>query len=70
MDKAHLLNNPMIVWQLNVNKDPLQHRMNDEKLIGPKLSFLSYIGSLSLRYNEYKIILYFYAYDNINWVFS
>ena len=46
MDKAHLLSSPMVVWSLEVKKDPFFPCEKDEELLGPEVSYLSAIGAL------------------------
>ena len=46
MDKAHPLNSSMVVRSLDLKNDPCCHCGNGEKLLGPKVSYLSFIGAL------------------------
>ena len=46
MDKAHPLSWPMVIRLLNVKNDQFRHCENCEKLLGPKVPYLSVIGAL------------------------
>ena len=46
MDKTNPLNNPMVVRSLRVDNDPFRPREDDEKVLGPEVSYLSAIGAL------------------------
>ena len=46
MDKSHLINFPMVVRSLEVNKDLFRPKKENEELFGPKVSYLSAIGAL------------------------
>jgi hypothetical protein len=46
MEKAHPLSTPMVVQSLDVKKDPLRPREDDEEILGPEEPYLSVIGAL------------------------
>ena len=46
MDKAHPLSTPMVVRSLDMKKDSFCPYENGEKLLGPKVPYLSVIGTL------------------------
>ena len=46
MDKTHPLSSPMVVWSLEVTKDPFRPKDETEELLGPEVSYLSAIGAL------------------------
>jgi uncharacterized protein related to proFAR isomerase len=46
MEKAHPLSTPMVVRSLDVKKDYFHSRKDDEEILGPKVLYLSAIGSL------------------------
>ena len=46
MDKAHHLSWPMVIRLLYVKNDQFRHCENCEKLLGPKVPYLSVIGAL------------------------
>jgi Reverse transcriptase (RNA-dependent DNA polymerase) len=46
MDKTHPLSTPMVVRSLDVKKDPYRPRENNEKTLGPEVSYLNVIGVL------------------------
>jgi hypothetical protein len=46
MNKSHPLSTPMVVRSLDVKKDPYRPRENNEKVLGPKVPYLSVIGVL------------------------
>ena len=46
MDKAHPLNNPMVVGSLDEKNDIFRPREDNEELLGPKVPYLSAIGAL------------------------
>ena len=46
IDKAHPLNSPTIVRSLEVDKDPFRPKEENEKLLGPKVPYLSAIRAL------------------------
>ena len=46
MDKAHPLSSPMIVRSLDAKKDHFRPKEENEALLGPKVPYLSAIGSL------------------------
>ena len=46
MDKAHPLSSPMVVRSLDVKNDPFRPCEKGEKLLGPKVPYLSVIGAL------------------------
>ena len=46
MDKSHLVNSPMVVRSLEVNKDPFCPKEENEELLGPEVPYLSAIGVL------------------------
>ena len=46
MDKSHPLSSPMVVKSLEVTKDPFWPKEENEKLLGPKVPYLSAIGAL------------------------
>ena len=60
MDKTHPLSSPMVVHSLDVKKDPSRPCENGEKLLGPKVPYLSVIGAL----------MYLANYTHLNIVFS
>ena len=51
MDKAHPLSSPMIVRSLDVKNDSFHPCENGEKLLGPKVSYFSVIGTLMYLVN-------------------
>ncbi|KAL5562762.1 hypothetical protein UlMin_032509 [Ulmus minor] len=46
MDKANPLSTPMVVRTLNVEKDPFRPCEDNEDIVGPKVPYLSAIGTL------------------------
>ncbi|KAK9169287.1 hypothetical protein Syun_001427 [Stephania yunnanensis] len=46
MDKTHPLSSPMVVRSHEEDMDPFRPHESEEKLIGPKVSYLSAIGAL------------------------
>ena len=46
MDKSHPLSSPMVIWLLEVTKDPFRPKEENEELLDPKLPYLSAIGAL------------------------
>ena len=46
MDKSHPLSFPMVVRSLEVTKDPFRLKEENEKLLGPKVPYLSAISAL------------------------
>ena len=46
MDKTHLLSSPMVIWSLDVKKDPFHHYKKNEELLSPEVPYLSVIGAL------------------------
>ena len=46
MDKSHLINSPMVVRSLEVNKDLFRPKEENKELFSPKVSYLSAIGAL------------------------
>ncbi|XP_074358006.1 secreted RxLR effector protein 161-like [Apium graveolens] len=52
MDKAHPLTTPMVVRSLEVEKDPLCPRKQDEETLGPEVPYLSSIGALMYLANN------------------
>ena len=46
MDKSHLVNSPMVVHSLEVNKDPFLPKEENEELFGPEVPYLNAIGAL------------------------
>ena len=46
MDKAHPLSTPMVGWSLDVKKNPFRPQEDDEETLGPKVPYLSAIGTL------------------------
>jgi hypothetical protein len=46
MSKAHPLKTTMVVRSLDEEKDPFRPRSEDEKVLGPKVPYLSAIGAL------------------------
>ena len=48
MEKSHLVNSPMVVRSLEVNKDSFRPKEENEELFGPKVPHLSPIGTLVL----------------------
>ncbi|KAL0551256.1 hypothetical protein IC582_010342 [Cucumis melo] len=52
MDKAHPLNIPMVIRSLDVKNDIFRPRENNEKLLGPKVLYLSAIGALMYLANN------------------
>jgi hypothetical protein len=46
MDKLYPSKTPMVVRSLNMNKDQLRHKDEDEELLGPEVSNLSAIRAL------------------------
>ena len=46
MVKAHPLSTPMVVWSLDVKKDPFRPQEDDEETLGPKVPYVSAIGAL------------------------
>ena len=43
MEKAHPLSTPMVVWSLNMKKDPFRPWEDDEEILGPEVPYLSAI---------------------------
>ncbi|KAL8155915.1 hypothetical protein AgCh_001101 [Apium graveolens] len=52
MDKAHPITTPMVVRSLEVEKDPLHPRKQDEETLGPEVPYLSAIGALMYLANN------------------
>ncbi|KAL0404096.1 UNVERIFIED_CONTAM: Secreted RxLR effector protein [Sesamum radiatum] len=52
MDKAHPLSTPMVVRSLDVNKDPFRPPVHNDKILGPKVPYLSAIGALMYLANN------------------
>ena len=46
IDKLHPLSSSMIVCSLKVKKDPFHLKKDNEKLLGPEVSYYSVIGAL------------------------
>ena len=46
MDISHLLSSHMVVWSLEVTKDPFRPKEENEELLGPEVPYLSAIGAL------------------------
>ena len=46
MDKVHPLSTPMVVRSLDIKKDPYIPIEENEKVLGPKVPYLSAIGAL------------------------
>ena len=46
MDKSHLLNSPMVIRSLEVNKNPFCLKEENEESLGPEVPYLSAIGAL------------------------
>ena len=46
MDKSHPLSSPMIVWPLEVDKDPFRPKEDIKDILGPEVPYLSAIGAL------------------------
>ena len=46
MDKSHLVNSPMVVRSLEVNKDPFHPQEENEELFSPEVPYLNAIGAL------------------------
>ena len=46
MDKSHPVSSPMVVWSLEVTKDPFRPKEENEKLFDPEVPYLSAIGAL------------------------
>ena len=46
MDKSYPNKTPMVVRSLEIGKDPFRPRDIEEKVLGPKIPYLSVIGAL------------------------
>jgi hypothetical protein len=46
MDKSYPIKTPMVVHTLEIGKDPFRPRDIEEKILGPKITYLSVIGAL------------------------
>ena len=46
MDKPHPLSTPMVVWSLEMNKNPFRPKEDTEDILGPELPYLSAIRAL------------------------
>ena len=59
MDKAYPLSYLMVVQPLDIKNDSFRHRENDEKLLSPKVPYLSAISALMYLVNCTVHILLF-----------
>ena len=59
MDKAYPLNAPMVVWTLDIQKDPFHPLGEEEVILGLKPMLLSAIGALMYFANNTKPVIHF-----------
>ncbi|KAL0534020.1 hypothetical protein IC582_028297 [Cucumis melo] len=59
MDKAHLLNIPMVVRSLDVKNDIFRPREDNEELLSPEVPYLSVIGALMYLANNTRPYIIF-----------
>jgi len=59
MNKCHPLKTPMVVRSLEVDKDPLRPKGDDEKVLGPEVPYLSAIGALMYLANCTRLDIVF-----------
>ena len=46
MDNVHPISTPMVVRSLDPKKDPFRPKEDDEKILGPEVTYLNAIGAL------------------------
>ena len=51
MDKSHHFNTSVVVWSLDLKKDPFRLKDNDEMILGPEVPYL--IGAQSTRFLQF-----------------
>ena len=61
MDKAHPLSSPMLFHSLDVKNDPFSPCGKGEKLLGPKVPYLSVIGALMYLANCTRLDIDFFV---------
>ena len=59
MDKSHPLSSPMVVRSLEVTKDPLRPKEENEELLGPEVPYLSANGALMYLANYTRLDIAF-----------
>ena len=58
MDKSHPLNTPLVIWSLEVDKDPFRPKEDTKDILGPEVPYLSAIRALLISQIASGLILH------------